>query len=147
MTYIISYNFYIHRMTSWPIKNPVACMREMATKSLIGEKDVVLHTLMKWKEPASNIFQAAKFMIPHCIHPILRKARYIMCQLVYPFILPRRKTSKVLIGFTSLTALTLYLNTHGLFSLDIMLGWCLVHHYLNINMIRDILCSGQRVLC
>ena len=130
-------------MISWPVKNPVACMREMAKKTLIGEEHIVLPTLTKWKNPTSNIFQAAEFLIPHCTHPILRKARHIMCQLVYPFILHRRELRKV----NSLSELTVYLNTYGLFSLDIMLGWCLVHHYLNINMIRDILCSGQRVLC
>ena len=152
--YIISINVlsyiylvYLHRMNRWPVKNPIACMREMAAKSLGGDKDIVIHTLMKWKAPEKNIFQAARFMIPHCTHPTLRKARHIMRRLTYPFIIRRREMRKVLIEFESLGPLEMYLHTYGIFPIDVMLGWCLVHNYLNTCMIRDILCSGRRVLC
>ena len=82
-----------------------------------------------------NIFRAAAFLAPYCIHPSIANAKKIFYALSFPFDSIQSPTD--ISEFTSLEQLDNYINVHGIIEDRVLIyKWVLAYTSLQMSLAR-----------
>lgn len=130
-----------------PINNPERCLVHIATHLLVHRLTVEESVLNAFKIycKRGHIFDAAAFMLPYCRHPMFRHVKTYLQKLVYPFVLPRKDMYVSMHTMTTLGSVQRYIAMNSELPEQVVLLWLLVHKYMKVSVLKEILLTGALV--
>lgn len=130
-----------------PINNPERCLVHIATHLLVHRLTVEESVLNAFKIycKRGHIFDAAAFMLPYCRHPMFRHVKTYLQKLVYPFVLPRKGMYVSMRAMDSLSSVQRYIAMNSELPEQVVLLWLLVHKYMKVSVLKEILLTGALV--
>lgn len=130
-----------------PIHQPERCLERIAIHLLRHRLTVEESVLNAFKVFCKNghIFDAAAFLLPYCRHPMFRHVRPYLQKLVYPFDVPRKDMYFAMRAMDSLSSVQRYIGMNSELPEQVVLLWLLVHNYIKISVLKEILLTGTLV--
>ena len=83
-------------------------------------------------------------MLPYCRHPMFRHVKTYLQKLVYPFVLQERYVFSMR-AMDSLSSVQRYIAMNSELPEQVVLLWLLVHKYMKVSVLKEILLTGALV--